>query len=413
MMDSMGEEPEVEVDLDEIYQPEPQHALTPAKTFAAWHHPRKQYVRIHQWCSEVRKLIPSLGLGPGDPFRYLTLPGNELLDVRALHGVCEKAGVKLRYLGFNSVGPNTPDQTELALSQSEVRSLNYIDEFSDVLEDRLEAIANERSPAFARTQKSGPFHAINLDLCDCIAFREVGHSKGSPLEATGRLLELQLNTTTPWLLFITTKAQPTLIGDFAREGFMRALDANSKASDTFRAKLADTISADLGALDATLDAAWEQQDGRFLRLFCLGLGKWLLGILSRAAPPRELTLLSSCFYQSGPDGPDMLSLAFCCGGTQQVAQDAYAILPATDYPPPKTEVESAISLSEKISELFDLDAHLTSDAALTEKLIAQKARLLATARYTAEDYEGWARERMGLPAQNAGSGSGNVSSLIS
>lgn len=412
-MDGIEEDPEAELDLDEIYQPEAQHALAGKKTFAAWHHPRKQYVRIHQWCSEVQKLIPKLGLGAGDPFRYLTLPGNELLDVRAIESVCEKAGVKLRYLGFNSVGPDTPDQAELALSQSEVRSLAGIDEFSDVLEDRLEAIANERSPAFARTQKSGPFHAINLDLCDCIAFREVGHSKGSPLEATGRLLELQLSTTTPWLLFITTKAQPSLIGDFARDGFMRALDANSKASDAFRAKLADTLSADLEALDTALAAAWDQQDGRFLKLFCMGLGKWLLGILSRAAPPRELKLISSCFYQSGPDGPDMLSLAFYCAGSQQAVQDAYSILPAASNPPPPTEVEAALGLGEKIAELFDLDAHLTNDPALTEKLIAQKGRLLATVRYAADEYESWARERVGLPLQSPGSVSGNVSSLTS
>jgi len=118
--------------LDEINQSEAVHSLGPAKEFAAWHHPRKQFVRIQQWCAEVRKLIPQLGLGHGEPFRYLTLPGNELLDVRAIHGVCSALNVKLRYLGFNSVGANTPDQIELALSQSEVRGLSSIDEFSAV-----------------------------------------------------------------------------------------------------------------------------------------------------------------------------------------------------------------------------------------------------------------------------------------
>lgn len=394
-MTDMQEEDVADESLDEVYQPEPEHALAPTKAFEAWHHPRKQYVRVQQWCSEVRKLIPQLGLGSGDPFRYLTLPGNELLDIRALHGVCSGLGVKLRYLGFNSVGQNTPDQAELALSQSEVRSLSSIDEFSGVVEDRLEAVANEKSPASVRTQQAGPFHAINLDLCDSIAFREIGHAKGSPLEALGKLLALQLQTTTPWLLFITTKAQPSLLGDFAREGFTLALNANAEASADFRGKLAELISGDLDQLDTELAAAWSTQDTRFLRLFCMGLGKWLLGILANAAPPRKLTFLSGCFYQSGPDGPDMLSLAFRCEAPTQAVNDVYSILPTAAPSVPFSEVECALNLSEGINGLFDLDNRIAGDEQLRKKLIGQAGRLLATARYSETDYETWANSRFG------------------
>lgn len=152
MTDDLDDEDNAQEDLASTYQPAPEHSLSPVKSFEAWHLPRKQYVRINQWCSEVRKLIPDLGLAQGDPFRYLTLPGNELLDVRALHGVCHPLGVKLRYLGFNSVGPNTPAQAELALSQTEVRALSSIDEFSGVIEDRLEAVSNSRSAASERAR---------------------------------------------------------------------------------------------------------------------------------------------------------------------------------------------------------------------------------------------------------------------
>ncbi|WP_224548378.1 PP_RS20740 family protein [Mesorhizobium sp. CA16] len=379
--------------LLEVYQPEPVHALAPTKVFAAWHHPRKQFVRIRQWCSEVRKLIPQLGLAGGDPFRYLTLPGNELLDIRALHGVCQPLGVKLRYLGFNSVGPNTPDQAELALSQSEVRTLSSIDEFSSVIEDRLEAVANDRSPASARARQAGPFHAINLDLCDSIAFREVGHAKGSPLEALGKLLSLQLNSSTPWLLFITTKAQPALLGDFARDGFTLAIDANVDASAEFRARLAELVAVDLDQLKADLAAIWGKQDAQFLRLFCLGLGKWLLGILSHAAPPRQLKLLSSCYYQSGPDGPDMLSLAFRCEAPVHAVKDVYAILPAPDHPPQFSEIECALDLSAGVGKMFDLDDLLAGDKHLQSKLIAQAGQLLSQARYSEAEYAEWAEAK--------------------
>ncbi|MEH3116635.1 MAG: hypothetical protein PGN25_03240 [Methylorubrum populi] len=378
-------------DLEEINQSEAVHALEPAKKFAAWHHPRKQFVRIQQWCAEVRKLIPQLGLRQGESFRYLTLPGNELFDVRALHGVCAALDVKLRYLGFNSVGVNTPDQLELALSQSEVRALSSIDEFSAVIEDRLETVANDRSPGLLRAKQDGPFHAINLDLCESIAFREIGHSKGSPLKATGKLLELQLKSANPWLLFITTKAQPALVGDFAREGFMRAVNSNVEASGEFRSKLAELISSDLDNLDAELAAAWATQDADFLRLFCTGLGKWLLGILANAAPPRALSLLSACYYQSGPDGPDMLSLAFLCGGAAQPVIDPTVILPAAALPAAPSEVESALQLAAQIGVMFDLDAKLLADEQLREKLINQAGRLMSTARYSEEAYGEWAR----------------------
>jgi hypothetical protein len=388
-------------ELDGVYAREaPQHAVAqePAKTdFEAWHHPRKQYVRIHQWCAAVRTLIPELGLGV-DPFRYLTLPGNELLDIRALHGVCQGAGVKLRYLGFNSVGLGTPGQAELALSQSEVHALSHVDGFSRVMEDRLEAIANERSPVFAQARQTGPFHAINIDLCDSIAFREIGGRRGSSLAAVAKLLELQAQSTTPWLLFITTKAQPGLVADFARDGFMRALDANTAASSEFRHELASLIEGNVDQLDGDLAAAWNGQDPRFLRLFCAGLGKWLLALLSAAAPPRELILLSSCYYQSGPDGPDMLSLAFRCNTSVQPLADRFAILPAAAPAQPFSETEVAIRLAARIAETFDLDGMLAGDADLCDKLIAQAGRLLATARYETAAYEVWARGLLAQPA---------------
>lgn len=389
------DEEEAELGLDDVYQPQPAHALLPQKKFEAWHHPRKQFVRIQQWCAEVGRLIPDLGLVPGDAFRYLTLPGNELLDVRALQGVVAPLGLKLRYLGFNSVGRDTPAQAELALSQNEVRELAGIDEFSGVIEDRLESVANERSPAWARTRAAGPFHAINLDLCNSITFREIGHARGSPLEATGKLLQLQLQSSRPWLLFITTKAEPALVGDFARQGFAKAIGSNLAASSEFRARLAGLIASDLDKLDQELGSIWTQQDARFLRLFCTGLGKWLLGILANASPPREMVLLSSCFYQSGRAGPDMLSLAFRCGAPIQAVVDPFEILPLPAPAPPVSEVDLAVGLAGKVGEMIDLDAHLAADNMLQGKLIAQAARLMTQARYGRDEYEDWARSKFG------------------
>jgi len=174
---------------------------------------------------------------------------------------------------------------------------------------------------------------------------------------------------------------------------MRALNANVQASDEFRAKLAELVSSDLDQLDTELSAAWSSQDTGFLRLFCTGLGKWLLGILAHAAPPRQLSLLSACYYQSGPDGPDMLSLAFLCGAPSQIVTDPAAILPPAAAPAILSEIESALELATGVGAMFDLDARLSSDVPLRDRLIAQAGRLMATARYSETAYEAWARAR--------------------
>lgn len=363
--------------------------------FERWHHPRKQFVRVRQWCAAAKDLIKELSLGPGVPFSYLTLPGNELLDVRALSGVCEKASVPLRYLGFNSVGKGTAQQAELNISHNEVRELAAVDRFSVIMEERLEAVANDLSPAYRRTREFGPFHAINIDLCDSIAFRDVDDRRGSTLGVVAKLLELQLQTSSPWLLFVTTMAQPDLVSARTREGFMGAINANTAASADFKDELAGLISGTADELDVRLEAAWQSQDPDFLRLFCTGLGKWLLSLLGRAAPPRNLTLLSSYYYRVGPDGPDMLSIAFRCDTPPQELTDQHGIL----VQPPAaaeafSEVQLAIQMARSLRESTDLDQMLLDDPELAEKLIVQASKLMSSARFSVPAYEAWARDEL-------------------
>lgn len=384
------DEPAAE-DLD--YGVPPDHGvLRQVKTeFARWHHPRKQYVRVQQWCAATRQLVKDLGLGEGSRFNYLSLPGNELLDVRALDGVCQPAGVSLRYVGFNSVQPGSSDQAELNVSRSEVRALSSVDKFSVVVEDRLESLANTRSTGYRRARQAAPFHAINIDLCDSITVRDINDPRGSILGVLAALLQLQLQTTSPWLLFITTLARPGLVSERSHQGFSSALSANTAASPEFKAELAKLISGNVDQLDAELDRAWKGQNPDFLRLFCAGLGKWLLRILSDAAPPRELVLLNSYYYQVGPDGPDMLSLAFRCNTPPAAVSDRDGILEAGPPSSPFSEVELALGLARQLAASGDLDQMLQDDEELAEKLIGQAGKLLESARFDRTAYETWAR----------------------
>lgn len=386
------EAPEEDTNLGVV----PKHVeLQAFKTdFERWHHPRKQYVRVQQWCAASQRLIKELALPSWESFRYLTLPGNELLDVRALSDVCARAGVKLRFLGFNSVGAGTPAQIELNISQNEVRSSEVVDGFSMVLSSRLEAVANKQSKEFRTASEAGPFHAINIDLCDSIAFRDNDDRKGSNLGALAKLLELQLETSRPWLLFITTLAQPDLVSAKNRAGFMEAISANNAASDEFKAELARLVSTTTDELDTRLDDAWQSPGPDFLRLFCTGLGKWLLRLLGTSQPSRSLTLLDSCYYRVGSQGPNMLSLVFRCDTKPQNLLDRDGILPTVPLQTDFSEVQLAISMAKKLGVAADLDEMLFHNTELAYKLVEKASRLMATARFDAEAYAIWAKSEL-------------------
>ena len=209
----------------------------------------------------------------------------------------------------------------------------------------------------------------------------------------GQLLTTQLTTTVPWLLFVTTMAQPGLITARNRAGFQEAIDANIASSVEFASHLADCISAE-SDLAAHMEVVWGRQDPAFLRLFSTGLGKWLLRILSGSAPQRRLSLLSSYYYQVGPDGPDMLSLAFRCDTVAQSVQDQSGILPTTAPTPALSEVDLAIDLTRRLQVSEDLDYLLAHDEERAERRLQQAMTLMGSARFSPQAYETWARTEL-------------------
>lgn len=143
-----------------------------------------------------------------------------------------------------------------------------------------------------------------------------------------------------------------------------------------------------------MEATWSQQDPDFLRLFSAGLGKWLLHLLGQSAPQRQLSLLSSYYYQVGPDGPDMLSLVFRCETAPQTVSDQHGILLPGPVAAPVSEVELGIDLARVLQGSSDLDLLLAENQELAEKRLKQAKTLLETARFSADAYEAWGREEL-------------------
>ena len=203
---SMNEQPHDQDDLtaeifgDTVYA---QPRAVP-REFKPWHKPRKQFVRQKQWTALLRRLYENRD--PGDPLRYLGLPGTDLIDLRYLHEqLCRDNHRRLRFLGFNTEAQSdSPAHVDLNISLHEVRRLQNVDEQSKVLPDDFRRIGDRRSIAWSHTQELGPFDVINIDLCDGLASDSPG-DKGSIYNALGQLMALQARNPNPWLLLLTTR----------------------------------------------------------------------------------------------------------------------------------------------------------------------------------------------------------------
>lgn len=358
--------------------------------FQAWHHPRKHHVRVQHWCAAARAYMRANKIGKGSTLRYLTLPGDELLDVRALYGVTSAEGALLRYLGFNSASPDSKRGAELALSQSEVRALPGIDQLSNVVIDRFEALGLEAAVAIRQAEESGPFHVVNIDLTECIASKDSEDPKGSYFDAVTRLLHMQARSTEPWLLFITTNAARNAFTDQSKQRFADVVKGNLSKSAAFGGALAELTGIGQDALEAALVDGFSTQNEKLIQLFSAALAKWLIAVAGNQTPPRKLRVVSGCYYKSGPEGPDMLSLVIECGAVAKQTSDPTALSRAAGVDEEYDEPEIARAAIVALGGVYDLDKRLKEDKAAAEKAVNQSARLMKTARFSEPDYRKWA-----------------------
>ena len=261
--------------LESIYQGEirPQIVDVARTDFKPWHKPRKHFLRIEQWCNETRKLIKKLKPPAGSEIRYLGLPGEDLLDLRVIKGVCPK-GVLLRYLGFDE-----SFSTRLNLAQHEVNSDSSIHLSSMITNDRIEDIADTKHMAHKYIQDNAPFDVINLDFCESIT--HLARNGVIPyLEAIRTLCDIQIKKRgQPWLLFISTRAIRDLLDAQTKtklfERIIKNLDANQSFSDGLRELLGlakTDLQNDLSGFSPLDNESW-------FDAYVLAISKWLLNYM--------------------------------------------------------------------------------------------------------------------------------------
>jgi hypothetical protein len=357
-----------------------------AKDFLPWHRPRKQYVRHHQWCHEIVRMI---GETPpvGGVLKYLGLPGLDLLDLRHFHAaVCQAKNVELRFLGFNSSArPASKAHSELNVSLDEVRRLPRVDPMSDVIGDNFARIANQDSIAFRKARELGPYDVINLDLCDGFGAQAPGTLDDSYYEAVRSLLALQARSMNPWLLLLTTRADKPNVNEQVLQALLGKYVSNLAQCVPFREASRDCF--DIETADA-LNAAAGTPAG-LLPVFLTGLCKWFVALALEYQPPTSVELRSVFGYRvdKGAAHEDLISLALRFTPTFVPAGDPLGLANQPVAAP--DEGTLATRALKRVAKRIDADKKLADDAVLLQSMVDATAHLLGLARYDVEAYKVW------------------------
>ncbi|MBY3115642.1 PP_RS20740 family protein [Rhizobium laguerreae] len=358
-------------------------------TFKPWHHPVKQIVRDRQWAALTRRLIEDRAQ-PRPSLRYFTLPGPDLLDIRVLADICEPLNVQIEYFGFD-VGQEITDDAggsfagEWINAESALRQAGRISADALILPDRLEDIAAENSQASAQLRQRPTFDVINIDACDHLAYLPKGRTHNT-FDALGALLRHQMASRTPWLLFITTRAQPDLLGKPGIQ-FQNAITQNLALPGGFGEALAGSLEADIAKLGSALAAIWGANDERFLKLYCIGLGKFLLQFFHMQPNLPANVELASCYaYKVYSDSADMLAMAF------RITPDPPRVFaPGIGGAAVVSNLEPvrAIRVAAQARKLQNLDDALENEADVRAEAIAGTEALLGAANYDLDGWRNW------------------------
>lgn len=370
------------------------------KDFMPWHKPRKQFIRRFQWGKEIEDLISKLEFRDNRPFRYLTLPGEDLLDIRSLHEIFSSHDLKLKYLGFK-ISESGKTSTETDISKNEVSKLSHIHRDSDIVPDEIQMIAERNSKAYQSAKLHGEFDTINIDLCNCITTR--GRSQIKHFDVLLKLLNIQLSRTEPWLLFITTQAGPYDVVNYKDTATILGLvKENSVKHRTFKTKLEGLFDGDIQLFDLFINfmkggklpnRLTSREETAFTKVFGVGIGKWLLRVNMSGQPHCRIKVLSVYSYRIRSRAPTMLSIAFMFDPILRPITDNTGLTerPHQRQSPAINEERLACDIIDSAISCEDLDRKMNSDSRVNEDMIEETKNLLKQARYDVDgdEYERW------------------------
>lgn len=382
------EQPAVPIALDKLYP---------------WHRPRKQWVRSVQWChlssDLMDKLVGAPGVGSNQSanpeFRYLTLPGIDYFDVRLVGEECLKKGWKLTATGFLAGSVEKPLMARAQFTASRLIDTGLISRSSITLPNRIEEVSSNSSQAYKEIQQRAPFHAINVDACGSIAPPSADHANRL-VDAIHRIVELQLKTAVHrWLLFITTNVRPDNLSPETLSKLTSVIYANAAKNEKFESDAPIALVDTQGTIAEAVTEAASENGIKFVRLFSMGIGKWLLNLARQKN--WSVKMHRSCCYSTPPDNqyePSMPSLAFEFVPPPPGLEDSTGVSRAKPAEGGLSE-DLSLRVVEHVRQMIDLDELLVEDPQLATELKSQTTELLTAVGYTEEALRQFAEENFG------------------
>ncbi|MCB0211274.1 MAG: hypothetical protein KDJ52_18180 [Anaerolineae bacterium] len=364
------------------------------KSFQPWHLPRKHYCRLKQWAYHTQKLQRELKISrPARerPLRYLTLPGDELLDIRVLSRVMKNAGIKMQFLGFNTALDKLRS-AESDLSFSEVRQLEGIYEKpSEIIQHRIENITDQNSTARQKVIEHLPFDVINLDFTGSMV-GQAPLSDKSYFEVVKWLLEQQCNRNrNPWLFFLTVPlARDARTNIDTAKNLFSTVYSNA-ANKEFADELSSLLQISRGAILGEMNGQVSLDNHQYSKGLGLALSKWVLGLITTRTDQWALELIDPKSYRVYDDVPDMYSMCFKFIPYEiRSVDETQLTIPVASSANPISELDAGLELLRSISQTEDVDKLLDEDRDLLDQAIKYSAEFLAMARYDPNDYREWA-----------------------
>lgn len=398
----------------------PVHTAPQSNEFKPWHRVRKEFIRQQQWNALTSQLIKRRWqqelkqtddiCAPNDefaeqasdqvdqfrtrPLRCLVIPGDDLLDIRALWRDTSDLNCTIRYLGFNESHGSGQQGTRIHVANNAVTSLDRVVRDSQVIPDRFERITNAQSQARRYLRSYGPYHVINLDFCGSI-FPNTQNDSVPYYDAIHQMLRYQFaEQTANWLLFITTEVQPSIASSEKLLPFSKLTRDNFDAHPEFREGVGAFIpTTAFEAGDEPVELA-QLTDDQITKLFGVSLGKWLIKLCHSAKPQWTVEMRRSYQYSINEDkGAVMLALAFefTPNITPPVDQSGISTL---EVNPRKfaNEKECAVKIAQRVAAIQDVDVRLEEEPDLKRKLIEDHANLLNSAGFDRAAYLKWVED---------------------
>jgi len=400
---------------DDIVPEEPKHSAA-EREFAPWHKVRKEYVRREQWNKFIKRYAKKYLRNdlqdssnedewsadePSDipdsvvisqPLSCLVIPGDDLLDIRSLHRDTEDIHCYIRYLGFNHRHGSEQPNTRVHIAHNDVTSSPRVSNESIVVRDWFQVVAKKNSLAYRYVKRLGPFHVVNLDLCDSLFPNQDGDVQAY-FNGLHAIAAYQMkNMAQTWLLFITTEVAP---GEVDPEQFGKLCQPtkNNLEHVVFREALSGMVPIESLEPEGIVDLS-KLDEKQLIDLFGVAIGKALLTFCSSAGSNWKLEMRGSHIYTINTEkNVWMLSLAFQFTPIVRPPIDATGLSNIKlEAPKLFDEAELATKLVASVGNISNIDEILDSDCSLHQSLLNSSADLLAEAGYDRDAYFQWVED---------------------